>query len=46
MAQTKFVLTKALRANLRPLVVMNKADRDTARFAEVHDEVLHSYNTT
>ncbi len=30
-AQTKFVLSKALDAGLRPLLVMNKADRPTAR---------------
>ena len=31
MSQTKFVLTKALEAGLAPIVVLNKADRATAR---------------
>ena len=35
MAQTKFVLTKALQCGLRPLVVLNKVDRDTSRVSEV-----------
>ena len=30
-SQTKFVLTKALEAGLAPIVVLNKADRATAR---------------
>eukprot|EP01091_Cochliopodium_minus_P016498 TRINITY_DN6200_c0_g1_i1.p1 TRINITY_DN6200_c0_g1~~TRINITY_DN6200_c0_g1_i1.p1 ORF type:complete len:655 (+),score=194.66 TRINITY_DN6200_c0_g1_i1:35-1999(+) len=29
MAQTKFVLSKALKANLKPIVVLNKMDRDS-----------------
>lgn len=40
MAQTKFVLTKALRRNLIPIVVQNKVDRDTARCDDVDCEVL------
>ena len=40
MAQTKFVLTKALKRNLVPIVVQNKVDRDTARCDEVDCEVL------
>ena len=39
MPQTKFVLTKALRQGLRPIVVLNKMDRDTQRAAEVEGEV-------
>ncbi len=31
MTQTKFVLTKALARNLKPIVVMNKIDRETAQ---------------
>lgn len=31
MPQTKFVLNKALRANLSPIVVINKVDRDARR---------------
>ncbi len=40
MPQTKFVLRKALKANLQPLVVINKADRPDARPQEVLDEVI------
>lgn len=40
MPQTRFVLKKALEMKLRPLVVVNKIDKDTARPAEVVDEVL------
>ena len=38
--QTKFVTKKALERGLRPLVVINKVDRDTARVSEVEDEVF------
>jgi GTP-binding protein len=37
--QTRFVLKKALEANLTPIVVINKIDRQDARPAEVLDEV-------
>ena len=37
--QTRFVLKKALEANLIPVVVINKIDRQDARAAEVLDEV-------
>ncbi|RJX23503.1 MAG: translational GTPase TypA [Dethiobacter sp.] len=40
MPQTKFVLSKALQADLQPLVVINKADRTDARPLEVLDEVI------
>ncbi|HYM31203.1 MAG TPA: translational GTPase TypA [Candidatus Cybelea sp.] len=40
MPQTKFVTGKALRLGLRPIVVINKADRPDARAHEVHDEVF------
>lgn len=41
MAQTKFVLTKALRAGLRPIVVINKMDRKMAsRVEEVEEEIF------
>lgn len=40
MAQTKFVLTKALKRNLVPIVVQNKVDRDTARCDDVDCELL------
>jgi GTP-binding protein len=42
MTQTKFVLTKALNRNLKPLVVMNKIDRPSSRPAEVEDELLYN----
>jgi GTP-binding protein len=37
--QTRFVLRKALEANLPPIVVINKIDRPDARVAEVLNEV-------
>ena len=37
--QTRFVLRKALEANLPPIVVINKIDRGDARTKEVLDEV-------
>ncbi len=38
--QTRFVLKKALEAQLTPIVVINKIDRPDARVAEVLDEVF------
>ncbi|KAJ3023763.1 hypothetical protein HKX48_001291 [Thoreauomyces humboldtii] len=43
MTQTKFVLSKALEKNLKPLVVMNKVDRGTARPDQVEDELLELF---
>jgi GTP-binding protein len=40
MPQTKFVVSKALRQGLRPIVVVNKVDRPDARVDEVHDEIF------
>ncbi|HEX6864711.1 MAG TPA: translational GTPase TypA [Thermoanaerobaculia bacterium] len=37
--QTRFVLRKALEANLKPIVAINKIDRPDARIAEVVDEI-------
>src|SRR6202161_851641 len=37
--QTRYVLMKALEANLTPIVVINKIDRPDARVAEVLDEI-------
>src|SRR3989449_10620292 len=37
--QTRFVLKKALEANLPPIVCINKIDRPDARVAEVLDEI-------
>jgi GTP-binding protein len=39
MPQTKFVLTKALANNLKPIVVINKIDKPSARIKEVEDEI-------
>ena len=43
MPQTRFVLTKALQLGLKPIVVVNKIDRPTARVEEVIDEVLELF---
>jgi len=40
MPQTKFVLSKALEAGLRPLVIINKCDRPDQRIPEVLNEVF------
>ncbi|MDA0659192.1 MAG: translational GTPase TypA [Planctomycetota bacterium] len=40
MPQTRFVLTKALEAGLKPIVVINKIDRSDARPTEVLNEVF------
>ena len=40
MPQTKFVLKKALEAGLKPIVVINKIDKPTARPEGVIDELL------
>ena len=39
-AQTRFVLKKALFNGLRPIIVINKVDRDSADPQRVHDKVL------
>ncbi|MCC4722162.1 translational GTPase TypA [Salinicoccus sp. RF5] len=43
MPQTRFVLKKALEQDLKPLVVVNKIDKDTARPEAVIDEVLELF---
>ena len=40
MPQTRFVLKKALEAKVKPIVVINKVDKPTARLKEVVDEVI------
>ena len=40
MPQTRFVLKKALEANVKPIVIINKVDKPTARLAKVVDEVI------
>ncbi|PIA19499.1 GTP-binding protein, TypA [Coemansia reversa NRRL 1564] len=43
MAQTKFVLTKALARGIHPLVVLNKVDRPSSRPDEVDSELLELF---
>jgi GTP-binding protein len=45
MPQTKFVVGKALRQGLRPIVVINKVDRPDARAREVHNEIFDLFAT-
>lgn len=40
MTQTKFVLSKALKKGLKPIILINKLDRDTARTAAVESEIF------
>ncbi len=40
MPQTKFVVGKALKQGLRPIVIINKADRADARIQAVHNEIF------
>ncbi len=44
MPQTKFVTGKALKLGLKPIVVVNKADRPDARAYEVQDEVFDLFS--
>ncbi|WP_347938586.1 translational GTPase TypA [Rickettsia oklahomensis] len=43
MPQTKFVLSKALNLGLKPIVVINKIDREDQRVKEVIDEVFELF---
>ena len=43
MAQTKFVLRKAMEAGLKPVVIINKIDRPDERISEVEDLVLELF---
>lgn len=43
MPQTKFVLEKALEANLKPIVIINKIDKPGSRIAEVEDELANLF---
>ncbi len=43
MPQTKFVLTKALQMELKPIVVINKIDKPARRIAEVEDELANLF---
>jgi GTP-binding protein len=42
-AQTRFVLMKALKQHLKPIVVINKVDREHADPEAVHDKVLELF---
>lgn len=42
-AQTRFVLRKALQQGLKPIVVVNKIDRDHSNPEYVHDKVLELF---
>jgi GTP-binding protein len=39
MPQTKFVLSKALQMELKPIVIINKIDKPASRIKEVEDEI-------
>lgn len=43
MPQTRFVLGKALELGLKPLVVINKVDKENCRPDEVHDKVFELF---
>lgn len=43
MPQTRFVLQKALKLNLRPIVVINKVDKPNCRPDEVHDSIFELF---
>ncbi|QKZ11695.1 translational GTPase TypA [Spirosoma sp. KUDC1026] len=40
MPQTRFVLSKALQLGLKPIVIVNKVDKENCRPDEVHEEVF------
>lgn len=40
MPQTRFVLSKAIELNLKPIVVINKVDKENCRPDEVHEQVF------
>ena len=42
-AQTRFVLKKALENHLKPIVVINKIDRENSQPMQVHDDVLELF---
>lgn len=43
MPQTKFVLKKSLELGLKPIVVINKIDKEAARSAWVHDKLIELF---
>lgn len=46
MPQTKFVLSKAIKLDLKPIVVINKIDKPFSRIKEVEDEIAHLFLET
>jgi GTP-binding protein len=40
MTQTKFVLKKAISQKIKPIVIINKVDRPSARVKEVENEIF------
>jgi GTP-binding protein len=45
MPQTRYVLKKALARGLKPIVVINKVDRDAARIIDVESDILDLFCT-
>ncbi|KAF8216345.1 hypothetical protein K438DRAFT_1747610 [Mycena galopus ATCC 62051] len=45
MTQTRFVLSKALARGLKPLVILNKADRPTSRLVQVEADLFDLFAT-
>lgn len=45
MPQTKFVLSKALKLGLKPIVVINKIDRSDSRIEAVLDEIFELFSS-
>src|SRR6266480_1942077 len=43
MPQTRFVLQKALHLNLRPIVVVNKVDKENCRPEEVYEQIFELF---
>ena len=43
MPQTKFVLSKALAQELKPIVIINKIDKPASRINEVEDEIANLF---
>ncbi len=43
MPQTKFVLSKALALELKPIVIINKIDKPASRIKEVEDEIANLF---
>src|SRR3989344_1706565 len=43
MPQTRFVLKKSLELGLKPIVIINKIDKQAANPARVHDEILELF---